>query len=120
MSDSHNPKAFLIASSIQVLLNLVNAFNLLASQSLSTKRVLVNGKRFPSPSIAAARDSPKTGEREVISEDVYVIGGCTVEQPLPSYYGTILTQIENIPPSRMFEMHRMKHGISYMQQLFLA
>jgi hypothetical protein len=63
---------------------------------------------------------PKTGKREVISEDVHVIGGCTVEQPLPSHYGTILTQIENISPSRMFEMHRMQHRISYMQQLFLS
>lgn len=73
------------------LLNLGNdAFNVHASQSSSTRWEWVKRKRFPSPSVAAFHNLPKAGEREVIGEDIRVIGGSTVEQSRPRSHGVFL------------------------------
>jgi hypothetical protein len=76
--------------------------------------VSLKGKRFPSPSIAVVHDLPKTGKGEVIGKDIRVIGGSTVEQPPPRSRGVAFIQVEHIPPSRIFKMHRMQHRVGYV------
>jgi hypothetical protein len=77
-------------------------------------------RSLPSPCTSGARDMPKTGKRKMVSEDIYFVGRRTVEQPPPRSRGIILIQVKNSAPRRMFEMHRMQHGISHVQQWSLA
>jgi len=53
----------------------------------------------------------------MVSEDIYFVGCRTVEQPSPRDRSIILIQVKDSAPRRMFEMHRMEHRISHVQQL---